>query len=234
MLAILMHVALQAAASAADASAPPSKPSPSIITAPDWLQRPNGEDFSLAYPPAAMREEVEGRATITCGVAASGLLVDCSVMSEDPPEYGFGAAALSMAFKFRMRPMTKDGIPVDGGIVRIPMRFVLPKDKASGPPPAEIIKAANKCYHAAAAELEREPASADAQATFFVVRMIVEMTLLARKLSPAEIDAHLLSLRTTSPSPPTAFEREVCQQVSSGQFLPAFSQMMSHFNPSPR
>jgi periplasmic protein TonB len=26
-----------------------------------------------------------------------------------------------------MRPMSKDGQPVDGGTVRIPLRFVLPK-----------------------------------------------------------------------------------------------------------
>jgi protein TonB len=35
---------------------------------------------------------------------------------------------MRMTRLFKMRPQTKDGQPVDGGTVRIPLRFVLPKD----------------------------------------------------------------------------------------------------------
>ena len=40
---------------------------------------------------------------------------------------GFGDAAMKMSKLFKMRPQTKDGQPVDGGTVRIPIRFTLPK-----------------------------------------------------------------------------------------------------------
>ena len=58
---------------------------------------------------------------------ARGTLEGCSVTSEDPADMGFGDAALKMSKLFKMRPMSRDGQPVDGGTVRIPLRFVLPK-----------------------------------------------------------------------------------------------------------
>jgi protein TonB len=79
------------------------------------------------YPDRASRMEVEGRASLSCTVNARGTLEGCSVTSEDPADMGFGDAALKMSKLFKMRPMSKDGQPVDGGTVRIPLRFVLPK-----------------------------------------------------------------------------------------------------------
>ena len=79
------------------------------------------------YPDRASRMEVEGRATLSCTVNARGTLEGCSILSEDPADMGFGDAAQKMSRLFKMRPQTKDGQPVDGGTVRIPIRFVLPK-----------------------------------------------------------------------------------------------------------
>jgi protein TonB len=106
---------------------PPEPPRPSVITSPDWLRRPSGEDIARYYPERAQRMNVEGRATISCSVTAKGTLEGCSVQSEDPADQDFGSAALRMSRLFKMRPMTKDGAPVEGGTVRIPIRFVLPK-----------------------------------------------------------------------------------------------------------
>jgi protein TonB len=71
---------------------------------------------------------VEGRATIACTVDAKGGLQACEVASESPADQDFGEAALRMSRLFKMRPMTQDGVPVSGGSIRIPIRFVLPKD----------------------------------------------------------------------------------------------------------
>jgi len=60
-------------------------------------------------------------------VDAGGSLQGCSVASEEPDSMGFGDAAMKLSKLFKMRPMSKDGQPVDGGTVRIPIRFVLPK-----------------------------------------------------------------------------------------------------------
>lgn len=74
-----------------------------------------------------MRMNTEGRATISCTVTAKGTLESCEVQAEEPADMGFGEAALRMSKLFRMRPKTQDGAPVEGGSVRIPIRFNLPK-----------------------------------------------------------------------------------------------------------
>jgi protein TonB len=106
---------------------PPEPPRPSVISNPDWQRRPTGEDMARYYPDRAQRMEVEGSASLTCKVTARGTLEGCSVTGENPGDMGFGDAALKMSRLFKMRPMSRDGQPVDGGTVRIPIRFVLPK-----------------------------------------------------------------------------------------------------------
>jgi protein TonB len=72
---------------------------------------------------------VAGRAEITCQVTARGTLTGCSVVSEDPSGQEFGTQALKMTKLFKMRPKTKDGAPVDGATVNIPIRFQLAKEE---------------------------------------------------------------------------------------------------------
>ncbi|HEX7948132.1 MAG TPA: energy transducer TonB [Phenylobacterium sp.] len=138
MLSAVIAMLLQGAQ-----TVPPPSPMmrPSIITNPDWALRPNGEDVAAVYPPSALERGVGGRAVLACTVSATGLLVDCQA-SDEPAREGFGAAALALSSKFRMRPMTKDGMPIDGGKARIPIRFVAPPPEPIEnpdwlPPPAQ-------------------------------------------------------------------------------------------------
>lgn len=105
--------------------APPQPAPPSVITSPDWLTRPGADEFSRFYPQAALEQNASGAATLACMVSASGAVRGCQVAVETPKGLGFGDAAKKLAPYFKLRPQLRDGAPVDGASVRIPIRFNL-------------------------------------------------------------------------------------------------------------
>ncbi|WP_296451829.1 TonB family protein [Phenylobacterium sp.] len=99
---------------------------PTTVTPPMWLRRPTSSDVAQVIPEKTAREGVSGEAIISCVVAKDGRLADCVVVSETPVDAGFGAAALKLAGRFQMQPTTAQSQSVEGGTVRIPIRFVAP------------------------------------------------------------------------------------------------------------
>ena len=105
---------------------PPAPPAgPKTIVQPHWLSLPTADELMDAYPARALDLGLTGAVTLSCVVAASGTVHDCAVVSETPKDMGFGAAGLKLQRYFRMTPKTEDGQPVEGGVVRVAIRFTL-------------------------------------------------------------------------------------------------------------
>lgn len=115
---------------------------PKVVN-PDWLERPDGDKIAAAFPKLASMLGVEGRAVIACKVDARGALNHCEVVTENPPELGFGAAAVALSKSFKMSPKMVDGRATDDGDVRIPIGFKLPEKPQSEPTTksADVFKA---------------------------------------------------------------------------------------------
>lgn len=110
-----------------------------IIAHPKWVLTPNSQQFSNYYPDRALRMGIDGQATMSCAVLPDGSLTDCNVVSENPPDQGFGLAALKMARLFRMRPQFINGLPVGEARVNVPIRFRVPRESppANSPGPSK-------------------------------------------------------------------------------------------------
>lgn len=175
MIAYLIAILLQAA---------PATPRPSIITNPDWVRRPTGEDLARFYPKAAANLGLGGSATISCAVTELGALDECSVAAEQPTGAGFGEAAIALSSTFKMRPQTRDGVPVRGGTVRIPIRFMMP-----GPmyPPVEV---AGRCYGLAAATAEVTPTT-EAWKPVLLWQTVVSALMVQQEKRPSQVQAVL-------------------------------------------
>jgi len=94
---------------------------PPTISNPHWLQTPR--DLARYYPMMALRRDIEGEVQLDCLVTIAGAL-QCSVASETPANWGFGAAAIRIAQDYRMVPAMRDGAPVEARYrMRVPFRL---------------------------------------------------------------------------------------------------------------
>jgi len=101
---------------------PPSPPTPSVITRPQWIERPSARDFSRYFPRRALDRNQEGRVVLDCIVGADGR-IGCSVTEEEPSGWEFGDAALRISRSFRIAPQLENGQPAEGGRVRVIIPF---------------------------------------------------------------------------------------------------------------
>lgn len=105
----------------------PQPEPPAVISRPNWIRQPTGEQLARAFPDRALQRGVAGSASLNCLVEVSGRVTDCRVTGETPGGYGFGRAAQSVSRYFQISPQTVNGA-AQGSRVAINMRFNLPQD----------------------------------------------------------------------------------------------------------
>ena len=117
----------------------PAGPDTRKITMPRWTRTLTAEGMVLAYPQAAVKAGVNtGLGVIACVVNIKGALTDCQVRREDPAGLDFGAAAIEAAKLMTMNPWSKEGEPLDGLPIILPIRFNWqPDDAPATPAPAK-------------------------------------------------------------------------------------------------
>ena len=96
------------------------------VEKPEWITRIDPWTVVALFPKAAMDAGVkEGVGVVDCLVAPDGRMTDCRVVREAPAAMGFGQAALLAVRVMQMDPWTREGRPVAGGRVRVPIQFNL-------------------------------------------------------------------------------------------------------------
>ena len=120
----------------------PSQAAPFVeIHDPIWIKQIDPKAIPQLFPEAAAKAGYKvGRASVECTVSADGSLGGCVTVTEDPAGLGFGEAAMQVAGVMQMSPWTKQGAPVEGARINLPIKFVLPPDTAAAPPPAPPAK----------------------------------------------------------------------------------------------
>jgi len=107
----------------------------SITTAPSWddylpihkVSEPPRFDerditAALVYPPIALRSAIEGRVVLELFVDRNGIVQRITVLREDPPDRGFGEAAVKAFTGKRGNPARSNGEPVSARY-RYPVSF---------------------------------------------------------------------------------------------------------------
>lgn len=128
LLLVASLAADPASASELGPSAEAKSETPSAnIKPPYWLRKPSGDDITAVYPRAAALRGLDGAGVIQCDIGPHGTMTSCVIIEESPAGYGFGLATLKLSARFQLKSMERDGVPVSGGTIKIPMRFYLPR-----------------------------------------------------------------------------------------------------------
>ncbi len=101
----------------------PQRPAAPLISQPEWQRKPSAEDLARLYPVKAAQQGKSGRATLRCRVKGDGTLEACVIRSETPVGLLFGEQALKLAPLFKMPPQARNGEPVAGMDVFVPVVF---------------------------------------------------------------------------------------------------------------
>lgn len=79
----------------------------------------------LIYPTKARRNRKDGYAELSFSVTEKGTVTDAKILSEDPPGFGFGEAAVATVERWSYKPEIKEGVAVARKGIRMRLTFKL-------------------------------------------------------------------------------------------------------------
>lgn len=94
-----------------------------LISAPQWASMPNAAVIRRLYPLEAAAAETSGVAHVACVARWDGTLEDCQLLSETPPDLGFGEATLRAARHHRLQAAPQQGADPRRGLVHLSIRW---------------------------------------------------------------------------------------------------------------
>ncbi|HTN40639.1 MAG TPA: TonB family protein [Asticcacaulis sp.] len=87
---------------------------------------PSGERAVQLFPDKAIKERVQGQATVECIIQRDGKISSCTVISETPEDYGFGAATAELFVRYaHVNPKSVNGGLKGGELKKFTYRWVL-------------------------------------------------------------------------------------------------------------
>jgi TonB family protein len=98
---------------------------PHLVERPRLLKAPTDHQLTLAASDHALARKINGSAVMSCLLTQQGALDDCRILRESPPDAGYGQTALKVARFFKFSPELRDGEPVGGGIITLPLGFAV-------------------------------------------------------------------------------------------------------------
>jgi TonB family protein len=105
---------------------PPAALAERRVEAPLWIAGFDPEKAPGLFPPQAADQGLtSGRGVARCVVGDDGSMTGCTPEAGDPGGLGFSRAAVKLASTMKMNLWSADGAPVQGGVVRIPIRLNL-------------------------------------------------------------------------------------------------------------
>lgn len=118
-------------ACAAEPASPPRLPIPSIRPMPGqgvmvegaWEKAPTPLQLFNYFPERADRYGQGGVVGLRCMLDNEGYPRNCEVVSQTPPDFGFGTQAVRMMQHFKARATGADGRPVGGSSVEFNVVF---------------------------------------------------------------------------------------------------------------
>ena len=102
-----------------------------LVSDPVWTDAPSSAEASAAFPTKAPPDTHIGHVVLQCGLKTDGRLRDCEVSSEQPRGQGFGAAARSLAPRFRVAMETLEAGDLSRTQINLPIHFMRTTDGAA-------------------------------------------------------------------------------------------------------